>query len=307
MAADDPYRVLGLQRDATEDEIRSAYRTLAKQHHPDLNPGKPEAAERFKAVAAAYDLLSDPERRGRYDRGEIDASGAERPDRPFYRDFGEGSEANKYRPGEQAFGDADADDLFATFFGGRRGAAGGVRMRGSDLRYALTVDFLEAAKGARRRLALPDGRTLDVAIPAGIDDGQTLRLKGQGGPGLGGGPAGDALIEVRVAPHPFFRRDGDDIRVDVPVTVPEAVLGGRIRVPTIDGPVVMTVPKHSDTGRVLRLKGKGLPRRSGGGRGDQYVVLTIVLGGAPDAELEEFVRTWGPKQPRNPRDGMVTP
>lgn len=300
MAADDPYKVLGVDRNATAEEIRRAYRKLAKQHHPDLNPGKPEAEERFKAATAAYDLLSDPEKRARYDRGEIDAEGTERPERPFYRDFGEGRQGARYRAGGAGSGGSDAEDLFASFFGDRAG----FRARGADLHYALTVDFIEAARGGRRRVTLPDGRELDLSIPAGIDDGRVLRLKGQGGPGLGGGPPGDALVEIRVAPHPFFRRDGDDIRIDLPVTLAEAVLGARVRVPTLDGPVMMTVPKHSDTGSVMRLKGKGVARQNGG-RGDQYVTLKIVLGGTADAELEAFLKEWDRKHSFDPRIGMV--
>src|SRR5271165_4778811 len=240
MAAQTLYEVLGVKPDASAEEIRKVYRQLAKQFHPDLNPGKPAAEERFKAVSAAYDLLSDPEKRARYDRGEIDESGAERPPRSYYRGYAEGAEGRKYQPeGEMDLG--DLEDLFAAFGSagrGRRGRGGeGFKARGGDRFFTLTVDFIEAATGAKKRLSLAPEEWLDVTIPHGINDGQVLRLRGKGGAGLGGGPAGDALIEVHVAPHPLFRRDGDDIQVDLPVSLAEVVLGARVTVPTVTGPV----------------------------------------------------------------------
>src|SRR5580704_8424034 len=216
MATETPYEVLGVKPTATADEIRTAYRKLAKELHPDLNPGKPAAEARFKAVSAAYDILSDPEKKARYDRGEIDESGAERP-HYSYRPHAEGAQGWKYQPqGEMDIG--DLDDLFEAFGrgGGRAGARGGARggrggegfsMPGPDRHYSLTIDFVEAATGGKKRLSLSPEEWLDVTIPPGIEEGQVLRLKGKGGPGLGGGPAGDALIEIHVAPHPFFRRE----------------------------------------------------------------------------------------------------
>lgn len=309
MAAEDPYKILGVKSEASQDEIRRAYRKLAKKHHPDLNPGKKEAEARFKEITAAYDLLSDPEKRARFDRGEIDASGAERPDRSFYRRYAEGAQGAKYQTEGGGFGE-DFGDIFTDLFGqGRRRRAGfgegpGIRLRGADRSFALTVDFLDAARGARKRLDLGPGHSLEVTIPPGIRDGQILRLQGQGEPGIGGGPPGDALIEVHVEPHPFFRREGDDIHLEVPVTLAEAVLGAKITVPTIGGPVSMTVPKGSDTGSVLRLRGRGIAAPSGR-QGDQLVTLKIVLGGKPDAELEAFLRDWGPRHSYNPRSTMV--
>lgn len=300
---DNPYTILGVKPDATADEIRSAYRKLAKTHHPDLNPGKADSEKRFKDVTAAYDLLSDAEKRKRFDRGEIDASGQERPERAFYRGFGNGQTGAKYRPG-QGFGQEDLSELFSNIFKENKGGRGTGPLRGEDRQYSLSVDFLDAVKGASRRLTLPDGKTLDVNIPPGITDGQTLRLRGQGSPGARGGLAGDALVEIKIEPHPFFRRAENDIQVEVPVTVAEAVLGGKITVPTVFGPVSMTVPKGSDTGTVLRLRGKGVPARSGASAGDQFVTLKVVIGPKDDA-LEEFLKDWAQKHPYDPRQEMA--
>src|ERR1700761_275019 len=220
----DPYEVLGVQKTDSDAAIRSAYRKLAKRHHPDVNPGKPEAAERFKEISAAYDLVGDKEKRARYDRGEIDASGNEvPPQRPFYRDFGDAAGREKYRT-DAGIDPEDLESILSQAFGGRTAGGGGRRfsMRGQDAHYQLTLDFLDAVNGTTRRVTLPDGRTLDVKIPAGVNDGQIIRLKGQGMPGIGDGAPGDALVEITVAPHPLFRRDGDDIVVELPVTLQEA-------------------------------------------------------------------------------------
>lgn len=302
MAADDPYTVLGVRRDAGHEDIRRAYRKLAKQYHPDLNQGKKDAEARFKAVNAAYDLLSDPEKRGRYDRGEIDASGVERPDRTHYRAYADSAQGGRQTSPPPDF---DINDVFADVFGSRRrgGGSGGPRKRGSDRMLTLTIDFLEAVNGTKKRVWPSPEKSVNVTIPPGFRDGQILRLQGQGESGTGGGPPGDALIEVQVKPHLYFHRENSDIRVEVPVTLSEAVLGAKINVPTVSGSVAMTVPKGSDTGTVLRLRGKGVPSANGH-RGDQYVTLKIVLGDKPDAVLEEFVRRWQPKHPHNPRLGM---
>jgi len=295
----DPYTTLGVAREATTEQIRSAYRKLAKKHHPDLNPGNAAAEERFKAVNTANELLSDPEKRARFDRGEIDAAGEPTaPEPPRYRRYADASEGARYRaaPDEEfEFG-----DIFGEFL--NRGGEG-LRMRGADARYALAVAFLDAVSGATRTLTLPDGRTLDVRIPPGIEDGQVLRLKGQGGPGRNGGPAGDALIEVHTEPHPFFTRDGDDIHLNLPITLKEAVLGGRIKAPTATGEVNMTVPKRSDTGTRLRLRGRGIPAHAGRPAGDQYVTLQVTLADADDA-LETFLSGWSPAEHRDPRRKM---
>jgi DnaJ-class molecular chaperone len=312
MAARDPYEVLGLKPGASDKEIRAAYRKLAKKHHPDLNPGNKQAEERFKELSAANEVLSDADKRARYDRGEIDASGQERPERPSYRQHAEGQQGPRYRPGggsESPFDEAEIGDIFAELFRRGGGGAGGragpnMRMRGRDQSYSLAVAFLDAINGATQRLALPDGKHLDVRVPAGIENGQILRLKGQGEPGLNGGAAGDALIEIHITPHKFFRRDGSNIHLDVPVTLAEAVLGGKITVPTPTGTVSVTVPPHSDTGAQLRLRGKGVPAHGGKHAGDAYVTLKVVIGEA-DPELERFLRDRAARPAANPRRAMT--
>ena len=289
----DPYSVLGVARNATQDEIKKAYRKLAKQLHPDKNAGNARIAERFKEVSAAHHILGDEKLRARFDRGEIDAAGAERgPAAGYHRAYANAGRGAGFESGPAGAGPG-ADDIFADLFGAfRRGGARNFRARGADLKYGLTVSFLEAVRGGTRRLSLPGGKTLDVKIPAGIEEGQQIRLKGQGEPGDGGAPAGDALIEVQIEAHPFFVRNGRDIQVELPVGLAEAVLGGKIEVPTIDGMVTLTVPKGSNTGSTLRLKGKGVADRADGKRGDQYVKLKIVLPDAADAELERFAKSW---------------
>lgn len=300
----DPYQTLGVARNASADEIKKAYRKLAKKLHPDLNPGNKKIEQEFKEVSSAYDLLSDTDKRARFDRGEIDASGAERPGRGYYRSYAESGQGAKYRSGgagDSFFAEDIFSDLFGGAFGERERGRGGARMniRGADVSYAVTADFVEAALGAKKRLTLTDGKTLDVTIPPGTEDGQTLRLKGQGLPGMGG-PAGDAFIEIKVQPHPFFTREGNDIHLELPVTLAEAVLGASVTVPTLDGKVSLKVPPQSNTGTVLRLRGKGVPRK-GGGRGDQYVKLKVVLPERPDSELAEFVQSWSKTHPYDVR------
>lgn len=284
----DPYEILGVARAAAPGEIRKAYHRLAKKLHPDLNPGDKTAESRFKEVASAYDLLSDPEKRQRFDSGEIDASGAEARRERFYKDYA--AEAASDNPYESRSGYADfvdTDDILAEIF--RRQAR---RARGSDLRYSLAVDFLDAINGATKRINLPDGGSLDVTFPPGIQQGQTLRLRGKGAPSPGEGEAGDALVEVAINPHPFFSRHGDNIHLDLPVTFAEAVLGAEIKTPTPTGPVMLKAPKGSNTGTVLRLKGKGAPRP--GGRGDLLVKLKIMAPTEPNPELEAFLAAWAP-------------
>jgi DnaJ-class molecular chaperone len=294
-----PYEVLGVAATASASEIQKIYRALAKKLHPDLNPGDKAAEEKFKEVTGAYDLLSDAEKRKRFDNGEIDESGAERPQHQFYRDFASSPREHPYADSSGYSDFMDEDDAFAELL--RRSQRARANRRGADLRYRLPIDFVESITGANKRLTLPEGGTLDVKIPPGLIDGQTLRLKGKGAPGTGKGGAGDALIEVEVLPDRRFTRDGDDITIDVPISLSEAILGGRVRVPTPTGDVTMTVPKGSNTGATLRLKGKGAPRR-GGGQGDEFVKLKIVLPKSPDLELEAFVASWDKGKTFNPRE-----
>jgi DnaJ-class molecular chaperone len=302
---DDPYQTLGVARDASADEIRKAYRKLAKQLHPDLNPGNAKAEERFKAVAAAHALLSDPVTRGKFDRGEIDAEGHERAAQagargPSYRDYADAEPGHRY-----AWHPDDISDLFGSVFGedGAEGPRAQRPRRGHNEHYALAVEFLDAVNGATPRLTLPDGRVLDVKIPPGTVEGQVLRLRGQGGRGRNGGPNGDALIDIHVRPHRFFTRDGQDISLDLPVSLQEAVLGGPVEIPTPRGKVRMQVPKHSDSGTKLRLRGRGVAAHGKTPAGDLYATLRVVVG-KPDAALEEFLRSWKPEQAPEPRRAM---
>lgn len=275
--ANHPYDVLGVSSSASAADIQKAYRKLAKKLHPDLNPGDKAAEEKFKEVAAAYDLLGDAEKRKRFDNGEIDASGAERPPQhQFYRDFADADVGHRYESNSGYADFMDTDDAFAELL--RRGQRARANRRGEDLHYRLPVEFVESIVGANKRITLPDGGTLDVKIPPGLVDGQILRLKGKGEPGTGKGGPGDALIEVEVLPDRRFRRDGD---------------------------VTMSVPKGSNTGTTLRLRGKGAPRL-GGGSGDEFVKLKVVLPKAPDPELEAFVENWAKSKEFNPREGNAS-
>lgn len=319
MAQDDPYSTLGVSRQASADEIRKAFRAIAKKNHPDLNPGDTVAEERFKAANAAHELLSDPEKRARFDRGEIDATGQEVPPRQYWRDYADAPGAGRYRggagagAGREGFGASgfgtghgfeagdfggqidpeDLGDIFGQYFRQRGGEASGTPRprKGQDNRYHLEVPFLDVVNGATQRLTLPEGGTLDVRIPPGLADGQVLRLRGKGQPGRNGGPDGDALIEVAVHPHPLYRRQGRDLEMEVPVTFAEAILGGRIAVPTPRGEVTLTVPPRSDAGTRLRLRRRGVAEHGGQPAGDLYATLRIVLGPVDD-RIEEFLRDW---------------
>jgi DnaJ-class molecular chaperone len=287
----DPYASLGVSRTASADDIRRAYRTLAKELHPDVRPGDKAAEDRFKRATAAFNLLSDPVTKQRFDRGEIDADGNERM--AFNRGPRQGARAHAGAGagpgGAPGAGDPfDLGDIFSDLFGpGFGGARTYSRMRGRDIRFTLDIDFLDSINGARRRISLAEGRTLDVAIPAGVETGQVLRLKNQGGAGVQGGPAGDALVELKVRPHPFFRREGQDVHMDLNISLTEAVDGARIQAPTPAGAVTLTIPAGSNTGKVLRLKGKGVS-----GHGDQFVRLQVMLPETTDEDLRRFVKKW---------------
>ncbi len=317
----DLYQQLGVKRGASDAEIKKAYRSLAKQLHPDRNKDNPKASERFGKVTQAYDILSDKDRRARYDRGEIDEDG--NPRMPFGGGFGGGGAGPRPRPGGgpgglEGFpsgaggfdaGTADLSDLFEGLFGAatggsRRGGFEGFGRRnrapqkGADIAYRLKVPFLDAATLKAQRVTLQGGKTVDLKLPNGVEDGTRIRLAGQGQDGPGG--KGDAIVTIEVAPHPFFTRDGKDIRLTLPVTLKEAVMGAKVKVPTPDGPVMLTVPKGSSSGKVLRLKGKGFTDKSGK-RGDQLVTLSIDLPAA-DPALEKFVAGWDGAG--NPRAGL---
>ncbi|HWU74195.1 MAG TPA: DnaJ C-terminal domain-containing protein [Sphingomonas sp.] len=307
MAAD-PYTLLGVSRTATEADIKKAYRKLAKELHPDRNTDNPKAAEKFSQVTSAYDLLSDKDKRARFDRGEIDGDG--NPAAPFGFGGGGGGPHGGFRAdfgGEQA---GDFSDLFEGLFGGRGragGAGGGFsggfgrrpQPKGANVAYRLTVPFTDAATLAPQRITLADGKTIDLKLPAGVESGTQMRLTGKGQPGPGGN--GDAIVTIEIQPHRFFTRDGDDIRIDLPISLSEAVLGASVRVPTADGAVMLTVPKGSTSGKTLRLKGKGFHKK-GGARGDQLVTLMVDLPVDDDA-LVEFVQGWKDKD-RNPRGNL---
>ncbi|MDH3660008.1 MAG: DnaJ domain-containing protein [Alphaproteobacteria bacterium] len=295
--ADDLYSVLGVSRQASQDEIKRCYRKLAKELHPDLNPGDEAIAERFKKVSAAHAILSDPKKRASYDLGEIDDTGQARQHHGYYHGGGGHGQ-------DGVFDDSTLEGLFAEMFG--RGGRRGFRPaeRGEDVAYTLKIDFLEAAKGAKKRVGMGDGKTLDIAIPAGIQEGQTLRLRGKGRPGLRGGPSGDAMVEIQIHPHPLFERRERDIHLELPISLGEAVLGAKIDVPTIDGAVTMTVPKGSNTGTTLRLKGRGIAGPKGGARGNQYVRLSVTLPPSPDPQLEAFLEAWSVDHPYNPREHL---
>jgi DnaJ-class molecular chaperone len=283
----DPYAALGVPKSSSADDIRKAYRKLAKELHPDVRPNDKASAERFKRVTAAFNLLTDTEQRGRFDRGEIDADGNERPQFQPGAGFGGFAGARAQARGQR--GDV-FEDLFDGLFSRGGGSRGFGQQRGEDVRYRMEVDFLDAVNGGRRRVTMSDGRSLDLAIPAGLNSGQTLRLKGQGLPGNGGGPAGDALVEITVGAHPANKREGDDIRMDLRITLVEAVEGGKVPVQTPSGPVTLSIPPGSNSGDLLKLRGKGVQTRPTAG--DLLVRLQIALPRKDDPELREFVKNW---------------
>ncbi|MEO8176108.1 MAG: DnaJ C-terminal domain-containing protein [Sphingomicrobium sp.] len=318
----DLYQRLGIKRGASEEEVKKAYRSLAKQLHPDRNKDNPKAAERFSQITSAYDLLSDKDKRARYDRGEIDEDG--NPKSPFGAGYGGYSQGSGPRPDAQgprgggfegfpggfdAGNTADLGDLFEGLFGAnaargrQRTGPTGFRPRsrapqkGADVAYRLKVAFVDAASLKPQRITLADGKTIDLKLPNGVEDGTRIRLAGKGEPGPGGN--GDGIVTINIAAHPFFTRDGNHLRLTLPVTLNEAVIGAKVKAPTPDGPVMLTVPPGSTSGKVLRIKGRGFTDKSGK-RGDELVMLMVDL--APDAELEEFARRW--KDQRNPRSAL---
>jgi DnaJ-class molecular chaperone len=301
---DDPYATLGVAKGASVEDIRRAFRRLAKELHPDLNPAnRTGTEERFKKVSSAYELLSDPQKRRAFDRGEIDASGE--PRRDGFRRYASSSARGTNRAGARAgFEDFDVGDIFSDIFGGSRygrsGPRGGFNVKGPDVRYTLELDFLEAVSGTKKRVTMPEGGVLDLNIPAGVTDGQVLRLKGKGAAGVGIAERGDALVEVRVRPHAQFQRAENDILLEVPITIDEAVLGAKIEVPTIAGRVQLTIPKGTNSGRVFRLKGKGIRCAGQSEAGDQLVTVRIVLPDTIDDRLAYFFSEWRQKNGYDP-------
>ncbi len=294
----DPYTTLGIARGASDADIKKAYRKLAKELHPDKHPNDPSASDRFSKVTSAYDLLSDKDKRARFDRGEIDGDG--NPAAPF--GFGGGGprgQAGGYTNGFQG-GTADFGDIFEGLFGGRAGARGGspfgrsAPAKGANIAYRLAVGFEDAATLKPQRITLGDGKTIDVKLPAGVETGTQMRLSGKGEAGAGG--AGDAIITIEVGTHPFYKRDGDNIRLDLPVALAEAVLGGPVKVPTVDGPVMLNVPAGSSSGKVLRLRARGFTSKSGA-RGDQLVTLMVEVP-ADDSALKTWAESATPGNPR---------
>lgn len=313
--ARDPYEVLGVSKKASEAEIKKAYRTLAKKHHPDKHQNDPKAVRRFQEISSAYEVVGDKEKRAQYDRGEIDEAGQPKGFNPGAQGPGAGGwEGFRRQQGARPGGDFNwgneqqggfsAEDIFSDIFGGLGGAGGGRSKRGqprkgADVQFQTTVSLEEAALGGNRRVAIDD-KQLDVRIPPGVKDGQQIRLRGQGQQGDRGGPPGDALITITIAPHSYLQREGRDLRMDLPITLNEALVGGKVEVPTLYGPVTLTVPAQSNSFRVLRLKGKGLPGSGSEAAGDFYVRLVVTLPDSPDAKLTAALKGWdNPYDPRS--------
>ena len=308
----DPYQTLGVSRSASTAEIRKAFHKLAKANHPDVNPDNKAAEERFKRASAAFDLLGDPDKKARFDRGEIDGDGREVPrgftgggpfsGKPGRKPQGPGA------GGGNPFQGADFEDILSEIMGGRAGGGFSQRgpqngpMKGEDMRLRLEIELEEAIRGGPKRISLPDGQTLDITLPTGAKDEQVLRLRGKGGPGRLGGPAGDAMIELIIKPHPVFRREAGsaDLTMDLPVSVPDAVLGARVDAPTPEGSVALTIPPRSNSGQMLRLKGRGA-YAADGRRGDLFARLMIMLPDAPDEALVRFSTEWRDKRPYAPK------
>ncbi|PJF08859.1 DnaJ C-terminal domain-containing protein [Pseudorhodobacter sp. MZDSW-24AT] len=299
----EPYDVLGLSSAATAAEIKQAYRKLARAHHPDLHPNDAKAETTFKDISAAYDLLKDAATRARFDAGEIDSLGAEKPPRQYYRDFSDAT-GNAYRPqpGYRAgFASGDPGDIFAEMLRQRGEDGQGFAAPGRDLRFTLNVPFLDAARGAEMRVTLGDGGDVAVRIPPGAEDGQVLRLRGMGRASQRGGVSGDALITLSLQANPVFRRDGADILITLPISIDEAILGAKVRAPTISGPVSLTIPAGTSSGRVLRLRGRGMAKAIGSEKGDQRVELRIVAPPKIDAALSDFMTNWRRTHSHDPR------
>jgi DnaJ-class molecular chaperone len=328
----DPYEVLGVSKSASPEDIKKAYRKLAKKLHPDSNKKDPKAATKFTELNGAYEIVGDDDKRKAFDRGEIDAEGKPRfqgfegfggrpgagPGGPFggregnFESFTWGPDGFRRTTSRGGSGGGSFEDILSSMFGARGRAGGrvnpsfeaediGSAIRGQDVTATAVITLNEAAHGGTRRLELPNGKEVEFRIPPGIADGKQIRLKGQGMPAPHGGPPGDVLITVSIAPHPLFKVDGQNLRLELPVTLYEAVLGGKVRVPTLDGAVELAIPVNTSSGRTFRLKGKGLPGQPAGG--DLYATVRIILPDGKDAELEELMRRWREQKPYDPRSG----
>lgn len=290
----DPYLLLGISKKASAEEIKKTYRKLAKKYHPDLNPGNKDIEKKFKEITAAYELLSDVEKRARFDRGEIDEQGTQRAGPDFYNAYQQQSQDGYRTGGSQSFDFSDIfsnEDIFSRIFK-QNGKASQYVERGSDVSYTLRINFLEAVLGTKRKISLSNGKDVSVTIPIGTEEGQILRLKGHGMKGTGGGPSGDVHLEIHIEPHLYFTRKGLDIYLDVPISLKESVMGEKIQVPTIHGPVMVTIPQGSETGQTLRLKGKGVALSKDKNVGDQYIIFKLMLTDPKDPNLQKFVKNW---------------
>lgn len=303
----DPYKVLGVSKGTSQADLKKKYRQLAMKLHPDQNPGDDQVAEQFKEVSAAYALLSDEKMKVRYDRGEINADGSEKGFSGYQRQNAGGGNpfaGGNYGGGGNPFGSGfDAEDLFSSIFGGgaTRGGAGASRTRspakkrGQDKTYTINIDFLDAVLGSKKQIKLENGKTLNIKTPENVKEGQQIRLKGQGRPGTGGGVNGDALIEVHIKKHPYFTRNNNDIVMDLPITLEEAIMGGKVTVPTVNGKIALNIPKSSNSGKTMRLKGKGAADPKSKKKGDQLVKLMVMLPNSKNSELEKSVKKWSNK------------
>jgi DnaJ-class molecular chaperone len=293
----DPYEILGVKREATDDEIKKAYRTLAKKYHPDLNPGNKDAEQTFKDINAAFHLISTKEAREKYEKGIYDEKFAESAFRsgPFYRNFQD--EGGRYT----YHFEGDPEELFRSFFSGFADKEEHFNIPGQDHLYEMEIDLKDAVTGTEREIMLAGGKRLKIRIPPGIDDGEKLRFRGQGGQGVGKGKPGDAYVLINIKQSKIFNKKGKNLEIEIPITIDEAVNGSKIKVPTIDGPVMLNIPPGTNTGHKLRIKSKGIPDRDRKTRGDQIVTLKIVLPDKPDDEFNEFHKNWSKKHPYNPR------
>ncbi|MDY6970660.1 MAG: J domain-containing protein [Spirochaetota bacterium] len=293
----DPYKTLGLTKSATEDEIKKAYRDLAKKYHPDLNPGNKETEEKFKEINDAYSMIGTKEAREKFDKGEFydEQFGENYRSGPFYNDFQDGGGRYTY------YYQGDADDLFSSLFSEFGNMRGEFNIPGQDHYYKLNIDLEDAVLGAEREIMLPDGKRLKVKIPKGIEEGAKLKFKGMGGPGRGNGKQGDAYVEILIKSSKTFRRVGDNLEIEIPITLDEAVNGSKIKIPTIDGNVMLTIPPGVNTGTKLRVKNKGMPNQSGKDRGDQIVKIKVILPDNVDQEFKDFIRNWTKDHSYNPR------